>query len=31
MRGYIDNAEHYRYSSVRNYAVGKGLIDIDRW
>jgi len=30
-RGYIDLAEHWRYSSARNYALGKGLIDIDRW
>lgn len=30
-RGYVDNAEHWRYSSARNYAGLPGLIEIDRW
>ncbi|MFT7560360.1 MAG: putative transposase [Flavobacteriales bacterium] len=27
-RGYVDEAEHWRYSSARNYAGQEGLIDI---
>lgn len=30
-RGYVDRAEHWRYSSARNYAGLNGLIPIDRW
>jgi len=30
-RGYVDLAEHWRYSSARNYAGVEGLIDIQRW
>ncbi len=30
-RGYVDRAEHWRYSSARNYAGEEGLIDIDPW
>jgi REP element-mobilizing transposase RayT len=30
-RGYVDKAEHWRYSSARNYLGEKGLIDIDPW
>ncbi|MGY2293538.1 REP-associated tyrosine transposase [Pseudomonas sp. SDO528_S397] len=30
-RGYVDLAEHWRYSSARNYAGREGLIDIQRW
>lgn len=30
-RGYVDQAEHWRYSSARNYAGQAGLIEIDRW
>ncbi|MGA7748596.1 MAG: hypothetical protein WCA63_00450, partial [Gallionella sp.] len=30
-RGYVDRAEHWRYSSARNYAGEAGLIEIDRW
>ncbi|MCG6941173.1 MAG: hypothetical protein LJE69_07975 [Thiohalocapsa sp.] len=30
-RGYVDLAEHWRYSSARNYAGAEGLIEIDRW
>lgn len=30
-RGYVDQAEHWRYSSARNYAGQQGLIEIDRW
>lgn len=30
-RGYIDEAEHWRYSSARNYDGKPGLIDIDPW
>ncbi len=29
-RGYVDLAEHWRYSSARNYAGQEGLIDICR-
>ncbi|MCZ2986434.1 hypothetical protein NYY78_19125, partial [Acinetobacter baumannii] len=30
-RGYVDLAEHWRYSSARNYLGMEGLIDIQRW
>jgi REP element-mobilizing transposase RayT len=30
-RGYVDRAEHWRYSSARNYAGETGLIGVDRW
>jgi len=30
-RGYVDKAEHWRYSSARNYAGQTGLVDIDAW
>lgn len=30
-RGYVDRAEHWRYSSARNYQGQSGLIDIDPW
>ncbi|BBP75851.1 hypothetical protein PHLH7_19550 [Pseudomonas sp. Ost2] len=30
-RGYVDQAEHWRYSSARNYAGLEGLIEIQRW
>ena len=30
-RGYVDKAEHWRYSSARNYAGETGLIEVDRW
>jgi len=30
-RGYVDEPEHWRYSSARNYAGGVGLIEIDPW
>ena len=30
-RGYVDQAEHWRYSSARNYSGEEGLIDVDRW
>ncbi|MBI5344468.1 MAG: transposase [Deltaproteobacteria bacterium] len=30
-RGYVDRAEHWRYSSARSYAGEAGLIEIDRW
>ncbi len=30
-RGYVDSAEHWRYSNARNYAGKAGLIEIDRW
>ena len=30
-RGYVDMAEHWRYSSARNYAGQTGLIEVDRW
>ena len=30
-RGYVDLAEHWRYSSARNYAGMPGLIDIQPW
>ena len=28
-RGYVDVAEHWRYSSARNYAGQNGLLDVD--
>ena len=30
-RGYVDRAEHWRYSSARNYEGEAGLIEIDPW
>lgn len=30
-RGYVDLAEHWRYSSARTYAGGAGSLDIARW
>jgi len=30
-RGYVEHAEHWRYSSARNYAGLEGLIEIQRW
>ncbi len=27
-RGYVDQAEHWRYSSARNYAGAEGLLDV---
>lgn len=30
-RGYVDKAEHWRYSSARNYEGQTGLIEIDAW
>jgi hypothetical protein len=30
-RGYVDKAIHWRYSSVRDYKGGYGLIEIDRF
>ena len=27
-RGYVDQAEHWRYSSARNYAGSEGLLDV---
>ena len=27
-RGYVDEPEHWRYSSARNYRFGKGLIEV---
>ncbi len=27
-RGYVDKAEHWRYSSARNYLVETGLVDV---
>ena len=29
-RGYVDSAEHWRYSSARNYAGREGLIEVCR-
>ena len=29
-RGYVDEPEHWRWSSARNYADGSGLIAVDR-
>jgi len=30
-RGYVEKAEHWRYSSAPNYFSGGGLMEIDRW
>lgn len=30
-RGYVAQAEHWRYSSAANYFGGEGLIEIDAW
>lgn len=30
-RGYVDQPEHWRYSSARNYLGQPGLIEIDPW
>jgi REP element-mobilizing transposase RayT len=30
-RGYVDDANHWRYSSARNYEGGSGLIEIERF
>jgi hypothetical protein len=30
-RGYVDRAEHWRYSSARNYEGQVGLIDVNAW
>lgn len=30
-RGYVDRAEHWRYSNARNSAGQEGLIEVDRW
>lgn len=30
-RGYVDRAEHWRYSSAGNYEGLEGLIDVDIW
>ncbi|OQK16055.1 transposase [Methyloprofundus sedimenti] len=30
-RGYVEKAEHWRYSSAGHYAGGASLIDIDAW
>ena len=29
-RGYVDQPEHWRYSSARNYAGQEGLIEVER-
>ncbi len=29
-RGYVDKPEHWRYSSARNYAGQKGMLEIER-
>jgi len=29
-RGYVDNAEHWRYSSARNYLGKPGLLEVCR-
>ncbi|MGZ8182658.1 MAG: hypothetical protein ACXWT1_11900 [Methylobacter sp.] len=29
-RGYVDQSEHWRYSSARNYAGQAGLIEVIR-
>jgi hypothetical protein len=29
-RGYVDQAEHWRYSSARDYSGSDGLLEIDR-
>jgi len=30
-RGYVDKAEHWRYSSARNYEAQMGVIEVDTW
>lgn len=30
-RGYVDEPEHWRYSSARNYSGRKGLMEVDTW
>jgi hypothetical protein len=30
-RGYVDEPEHWRYSSACNYAGRKGLVEVDAW
>ena len=30
-RGYVDQPEHWHYSSALNYAGQEGLIEVDRW
>jgi hypothetical protein len=30
-RGYVDEAEHWRYSSARDYEGEVGLLDIERF
>jgi len=30
-RGYVERAEHWRYSSAGFYEGGTGLIEVDRW
>ncbi len=30
-RGYVDVPEHWRYSSARDYAGQKGLMEVDSW
>jgi hypothetical protein len=30
-RGYVYDASHWRYSSARNYAGEKGLIEVERF
>jgi hypothetical protein len=30
-RGYVDEPEHWRYSSARDYAGRKGLVEVDTW
>ncbi|ABL00168.1 REP-associated tyrosine transposase [Pelobacter propionicus] len=30
-RGYVERAEQWRYSSARDYAGERGLVEIDRW
>jgi hypothetical protein len=30
-RGYVDEPEHWRYSSARDYAGRKGLVEVDAW
>jgi putative transposase len=29
-RGYVDQAEHWRYSSARDYLGGRGLLPVDK-
>jgi REP element-mobilizing transposase RayT len=30
-RGYVDRPEQWRYSSARDYAGERGLVEVDRW